>query len=199
MPRKSKSMIIILLLGTLALMLLLAGCAQQAQTPAPAPANNTVSPPATTAAPADVKDATYGAKSAALKTSWSLEEMLQYAIEDEYMARAEYDYTLKTFGDQNPFANIKSAEETHINALKGLYNTRNMAVPADNSAENLVKAQNIKHALELCVEGEIANINMYQGFLNTPNLPEDVRTVFTQLKAGSESHLSAFKNALSRY
>lgn len=189
----------ILLPVALAMILFLGGCAEQAQTPAPAPANNTGSTPITDTAPDETKAPTYGAKTAALKTSWTLEEMLQYAIEDEYMARAEYDYTLKTFGEQNPFSNIKSAEETHINALKGLYNNRNMTIPADQSAQHLVKADNIRHALELCVEGEIANINMYQGFLNTPNLPEDVKTVFTQLKAGSESHLSAFRNALSRY
>ncbi len=125
--------------------------------------------------------------------------MLQYAIEDEYMARAEYKYVIDTFGSQNPFNNIVSAEDTHINALKGLYNTRNMTIPADNSAPFLVKPANIKDSLSLGVEAEIANINMYKNFLNTPNLPDDVKTVFTQLKAGSESHLNAFQNGLSRY
>lgn len=192
-----------LLVLILLLALTLTGCAQQsapAPTPAPAPTtteSSTGAPATPTTSPAPV--VTYGAKSAALKTNWTLEEMLQYAIEDEYMARGEYRYVITTFGSQNPFVNIVAAEETHINALKGLYTARNMPVPADNSAQFLIKPANIKDSLSLGVEAEIANINMYKNFLNSPNLPDDVKTVFIQLKAGSESHLNAFQNGLSRY
>ena len=37
--------------------------------------------------------------------------MLTYAIQDEYLAHAEYDYILKNFGDQRPASNIIKAEE----------------------------------------------------------------------------------------
>jgi len=92
-----------------------------------------------------------------------------------------------------------SAEETHINSLKSLYTTRNLAVPVDNSGQYLVKPATIKDSLSLGVDAEIANINMYKNFLNTPNLPDDVKIVFTQLKASSENHLSVFENGLKRY
>lgn len=189
-----------LLIVTLLAPMLIVGCAQQAQTPAPTPAPAvTDSTSILTPTSTDVKSVTYGSKSAALKTSWTLEEMLQYSIEDEYMARGEYKYVITAFGDQNPFTNIIAAEETHINALKGLYNSRSMTVPADNSGQYLVKPATVKDSLSLGVEAEIANINMYKSFLTAPNLPDDVKIVFAQLKAGSESHLSAFENGLKRY
>ena len=53
--------------------------------------------------------------------------------------------------------------------------------------------------LSLGVEAEIADINMYKNFLSSPNLLDDVKMVFTQLKAGSENHLNAFENGLQRY
>jgi len=203
MINPSKLLLSGLLIGTLLSTLLIAGCAQQAQTPTPTPAPSTTDTSNAPAAPApaitEAKAATYGAKSAALKTSWTVEEILQYAIEDEYIARAEYKYVIAAFGAQNPFSNIVSAEETHINALIGLYNARHMTIPADNSGQHLIKPATVKDSLALGVEAEIANINMYKGFLNAPNLPDDVKTVFNQLKAGSESHLSAFENGLKRY
>lgn len=201
MSKSRRKLTVGLLVMTLLLALSITGCSQQQSTappPSPTTSDNTAQSPASQTG-TTVPAATYGSKSAALKTTWTVTEMLQYAIEDEYMARAEYKYVIATFGNQNPFTNIVAAEETHINALKGLYNTRNMTVPADNSAQFLVKPANIKDSLSLGVEAEIANINMYKNFLNTPNLPDDVKTVFTQLKAGSESHLSAFQNVLSRY
>jgi hypothetical protein len=191
--------------GSLLVMLLvavfLAGCTQQVQTPAPTPSPTPATTDTATKPPNsnNIAATTYGSKSAALKTSWTLAEMLQYAIEDEYMARAEYKYVIATLGDQNPFSNILAAEETHINALKGLYTIRNMPIPEDKSAQYLIKPTTIKDALSLGIEAEIANINMYKGFLATPNLPDDSKTVFTQLQAASESHLSAFKNVLQRY
>lgn len=187
---------------TLLMSMLITGCNQQAQTPAPATTPTSTASDKTEAqvpTNADIKAANYGSKSAALKTSWTLEEMLQYSIEDEYMARGEYQYVITAFGNQNPFANIVAAEETHINSIKGLYAARKMPVPEDKSGLYLVKPDNIKDALELGVEAEIANISMYKGFLATTNLPDDVKIVFTQLQAGSESHLSAFKNVLQRY
>jgi len=190
-----------LIMFTLVLACIVTGCSQQQSpttSPTPSPSENSIQTPANQSNPT-VMSVTYGSKSAALKTSWTMEEMLQYAIEDEYMARAEYKYVVTAFGNQNPFANIIAAEETHISSLQGLYNTRKMTIPADNSAQYLIKPTNIKDSLALGVEAEIANINMYKNFLNAPNLPGDVKTVFTQLKAGSENHLNAFQNGLNRY
>lgn len=184
---------------TLLLVFSITGCSPQpSSTAPPSPATKeTTSTPANQSTPTTAT-AAYGSKSAAQKTTWTQEEMLQYAIEDEYMARAEYKYVLSAFGDQNPFANIVASEETHIDYLENLYNARNMTVPADNSGQYLVKPNTVKDALSLGVEAEIANISMYQKFLDTSNLPADMKTVFEQLKAGSENHLSAFRNRLSR-
>jgi hypothetical protein len=201
MSKYSRMFISGLLMLSLMLVFFVVGCSQQ-QAPSPSPtppaSDNSAQPPANQP-DTTVKSATYGSKSAALKTTWTSEEMLQFAMEDEYMARAEYKYVIAAFGSQNPFTNIVASEETHINSLKGLYDSRKMTVPADNSGQYLVKPGNIKDSLALGVEAEIANINMYKNFLNAPNLPDDVKIVFTQLKAGSENHLNAFQNGLNRY
>ncbi len=44
--------------------------------------------------------------------------MLTKAIQDEYMARSEYDLMMEKFDVSRPFSNITGAEEMHINALE---------------------------------------------------------------------------------
>jgi len=56
----------------------------------------------------------YGAKGAleqAGQLDLTLEEMLRYALQDEYLARAEYELIMKEYGTMRPFSNIMSAEE----------------------------------------------------------------------------------------
>ncbi|MBU2238306.1 MAG: hypothetical protein KJ868_09875, partial [Gammaproteobacteria bacterium] len=51
----------------------------------------------------------------------TLESMLSYALEDEYLARGEYQEVIRTFGGQKPFTNIIKAEERHISWLEPLF------------------------------------------------------------------------------
>ena len=140
----------------------------------------------------------FGAKGAQQSSDPTLEQMLTYAIQDEYLARAEYRFIINKYGSIRPFSNIIQAEEQHINMLVPLFTKYGFAVPEDNAAEHIVVPKNLKEALETCVQGEINNIGMYETFLNS-SLPEDVRDVFERLKNASGNHLQAFRNALSRY
>ena len=140
----------------------------------------------------------FGAKGAQQSSDPTLEQMLTYAIQDEYLARAEYRFIINEYGTIRPFSNIIQAEEQHINMLVPLFTTYGFAVPEDNAAEHIVVPKNLKEALETCVQGEIDNIGMYETFLNR-SLPDDVRDVFERLKKASGNHLRAFRNALSRY
>jgi hypothetical protein len=140
----------------------------------------------------------FGAKGAQQSSDPTLEQMLTYAIQDEYLARAEYRFIINTYGSIRPFSNIIQAEEQHINMLVPLFTTYGFAVPEDNAAEHIVVPKDLKEALETCVQGEIDNIGMYETFSNA-SLPEDVRDVFERLKNASGNHLQAFRNALSRY
>jgi hypothetical protein len=140
----------------------------------------------------------FGAKGAQQSSDPTLEQMLTYAIQDEYLARAEYSFIINEYGPVRPFSNIIQAEEQHIKMLVPLFTTYGFAVPEDNAAEHIVVPKDLKEALETCVQGEIDNIAMYETFLNK-QLPDDVRDVFERLQNASGNHLRAFRNALSRY
>lgn len=126
-----------------------------------------------------------------------IEQMLVYAIQDEYVARSEYEYLIDELGAGAPFTNIIKAEETHITLLIPLFETYGLEVPEDTSAEHLIPATNITEALEAGVLAEINNIAMYNQFLEQ-ELPDDIMEAFTSLRDASEKHLDAFQRKLDR-
>ncbi|HKL41939.1 MAG TPA: DUF2202 domain-containing protein [Clostridia bacterium] len=139
----------------------------------------------------------YGALGAKQDEDYTLEEMLIYAIQDEYLARAEYELIMNEFGEQRPFSNIIRSEEYHIELLKPLFEKYNVSIPEDNSREYVVLPEDIKAALKTGVKAEVENIAMYEKFLEE-NIPDDIANVFEELKRGSENHLRAFENGLER-
>lgn len=161
--------------------------------------NSTVNKESTPSTEDSVKKETvnFGSKGAKEDQALTLEKMLTYAIQDEYLAHAEYDYILKNFGDQRPFSNIIKAEEKHIELLKPLFEKYNVSLP-DNTANNyLVHPKSIEEALKTGVQSEIDNIAMYESFLKE-KLPEDIKSVFVELRDASKNHLSAFENSLKK-
>lgn len=137
----------------------------------------------------------YGAKSAGLEKNPGLEKMLQYAIEDEYLARSEYEIAIDAFGDEKPFSSIINSEVVHINWLKELFEKYNLQVPGDESKKYLGIPDSFKAALEFGVHAEIENIDMYETFLAN-EIPDDVRAVFTKLRDASKGHLFVLKRKL---
>lgn len=140
----------------------------------------------------------YGAVGALADNNLTMEEMFTYAIQDEQMAHGEYTYVLETFGDQAPFNNIVSAEAQHISEMTVLFEKYDLAIPADESADHLKQAADIKEGLENCATGEVDNIAMYNKFLDQ-DIPDDVRATFTALRNASEGHLQAFNKSLEKY
>jgi hypothetical protein len=139
-----------------------------------------------------------GAKAAKNNPEPSMEEMLRYAIQDEYLARAEYYEVIDRLGSVRPFSNIVKAEETHVGMLVPLFEKYGLMVPDDTYASHVVVPDDLKTALQIGVQAEIDNIAMYESFLDR-DLPDDVRAAFQKLKDASENHLRAFRNGLSRY
>lgn len=137
----------------------------------------------------------YGAENVNAEQTYTIEEMLNYAIEDEYKARAEYELIIEKMDGGRPFTNIVRSEETHISMLKPLFEANDIALPKDNASEHIVMPENIDAALEIGVQAEIDNIAMYEQLLSQ-DLPEDIESAFQRLKAASENHLEAFKRAL---
>jgi len=140
----------------------------------------------------------YGAKGAQQSSELTLEQMLVYAIQDEYLARAEYEYIINQYGSIRPFSNIIKSEETHINMLIPLFAQYGFQLPEDKAKDHILVPKDLKHAFETGVQAEIDNIAMYERFL-TKQIPDDVKSVFQRLKNASENHLRAFRNGLSRF
>jgi hypothetical protein len=138
-----------------------------------------------------------GAEAAKADQSLTLADMLTYAIQDEYLARARYQLVVEKFGAQRPFTNIIEAEYTHISALTPLFEKYNVPIPVDNARDYSKAPASLRESFEAGVKGEIENIAMYNRFLGQ-NVPEDVRNVFTRLRNASQNHLKAFQKGLSR-
>ncbi len=142
-------------------------------------------------------DLDYGADGALSTSSPTLTDMLTYAIQDEYTAKAEYEEIINQYGSIRPFTNIISAEETHISLLLPLFDQLNLTIPEDTSENHIIIPTTLIEAYQTGVTAEIKNIEMYDLFLEQ-DLPDDVRLVFEQLRNASINHLSAFQNALER-
>ena len=140
----------------------------------------------------------YGAVGALADNNLTMEEMFTYAIQDENLDHEEYAYVLETFGDQAPFNNIISSEAQHITEMTVLFEKYNLAIPADESADHIQRAADVREALDNCAAGEVDNIAMYNKFLEQ-DIPDDVRATFTALRNASEGHLQAFNKSLEKY
>lgn len=137
-------------------------------------------------------ESTYGSTGASADTSYTLSEMLTYAIQDEYMAQAEYDAIMDQYGVQRPFSNIIRAEAYHIELLTPLFETYNVALPVNDAATKVVLPATLTETYAIGVSAEVKNIEMYESFLKE-DLPADVEAVFTDLMEASEKHLTAFE------
>ena len=147
---------------------------------------------------ASANSADFGAKGAEGKSGLTVEQMLTYAIQDEYLARAEYQLIIEEYGSIRPFTNIMPAEQRHIEWVTELFNEYGYALPEDTAHMHVVLPEDLKSSFETGVQAEIDNIAMYESFLKQ-ELPADVQDLFERLKQASENHLRAFGNNLNRY
>jgi hypothetical protein len=185
--------LIILLLAAALMVFAFTGCLQEAQ---PSGADTTENVEQTqeeqTQTTEQSSEDGFGARGAFAEDQFELEDMLMYAIQDEYLARQEYESIMEEYGEQRPFSNIIKAEETHIEMLKELYETYGIEIPEDTAIDHVVVPESLDIAFELGVQAEIDNIAMYDKFLEQ-DIPDDVRTVFIELRDASKNHLAAFE------
>jgi hypothetical protein len=140
----------------------------------------------------------YGHYSAEEDLNLTIEDMLKYAIQDEYLARAEYELILDEYGNVRIFSNIVNAENTHIDLLESIYDEYGYDVPLDEAKAYVALPGSLEEAYEVGVDAEIYNIKMYEDFLKE-DLPTDIKEAFESLMAASENHLKAFENNLDKY
>lgn len=145
----------------------------------------------------------YGNAAAKVDNSLTVESMLTYAIQDEYLARAEYAAIMGKFGTMEPYSNIKDAEEQHIAWLKEIFASLGIPVPADQAVQYIHIPATLKEAAETGVQAEIDNIAMYERFLTQSILKDPrykaVADIFVRLRDASKNHLEAFQRQLAKY
>lgn len=130
------------------------------------------------------------------ETTYTVQEMLTYAILDEYAAQAEYQGIIEKYSNVKPFSNVVTAEGRHIDLVKTLMEKYEVAVPQNDAASKVAAPESLLEAYKAGVAAEVRNIEMYNKFLGQ-NLPEDVKTLFTSLVRASENHKRAFEKAVS--
>ena len=140
--------------------------------------------------------ASYGSSAVESGKTYTLTQMLTYALQDENLAYAEYVKINEAFDAARPFANIVRAEKTHIAALERLFSANGIALPENTAGTYVTVPASLTDALKAGVQAEKSNIAMYEKFLSQ-TLPDDVKAVFTALKNASEQHLAAFERGLS--
>lgn len=144
------------------------------------------------------EDNDWGSAGAMEDAEFTIYEMLVYAIQDEYTARAEYEYIIEEFDVTKPFSNIVKSEETHISLLIPLFEAYGFDVPEDLSSDHLFELTTLEETFAIGVTAEINNIAMYDLFLEQ-ELPDDIADAFVKLRDASENHLAAFQKNLDRY
>jgi hypothetical protein len=147
---------------------------------------------------ASADSADFGARGAEGKSGLTVEQMLTYAIQDEYLARAEYELIIAEYGSIRPFTNIVAAEQRHVEWVTELFEKYGYTLPEDTASRYVALPDDLKSSFRTGVQAEIDNIAMYESFLKQ-DLPADVRDLFEQLKRASANHLRAFRNNLNRY
>ena len=135
----------------------------------------------------------FGSAGALADTEYTLEEMLIYALQDEYAEQANCQAVIDAYGEQVPFTNMVRSVENHINRLTQLFTTYGYALPGKEVEVSL--EDSIQKIYDSEITREENNIAMYEKFLKE-ELPADVQQVFGSLQRASERHLEVFQKAL---
>lgn len=121
------------------------------------------------------------------------------AINDEYYARTFYTAVINKFGEVRPFSNIVHAEDRHVSLWNHLFTKYGLPIPPDTFMGNVPAPDTLQAACQAGVESEIANVKMYDQFLEFVQ-EADLRAAFSQLRHVSQNnHLPAFQRCVSRY
>ena len=126
----------------------------------------------------------------------ALRQALHKALVDEYKNQQYYEIVMETFGRSRRFENLARAEARHAEALLSLFHRYQLVPPKRDETKGPPAPESLKAAIELAIEQEIANVAMYDEFLQS-EFPEDVRIVFGHLRDASASrHLPAIRRGL---
>jgi rubrerythrin len=116
------------------------------------------------------------------------------ALADERRAHATYEAVAARFDNARPFSNIVNAERRHESFLLPLFEKYKVTVPANEFTKEKVEVpEAMADACRNAIDGEKANIAMYERFLTFVK-ESDIRETFTYLRdASNNNHLPAFE------
>ncbi len=120
------------------------------------------------------------------------------ALDDEYKAVATYEQVIADFGPIRPFVNIIEAERRHIEALRGLFNHYDLAIPANPWSGTTPKFESKADACAAGVDGEIENAAMYEQLIGATQRRDSIEVFENLQRASQENHLPAFRRCTQR-
>ena len=124
------------------------------------------------------------------------EQILQIAIYDEFKAYETYSKIIESFGNINPFINIKESEAVHYSMLIKLAEKYGVEVPINDWKDKIEIPNNLIECYELGVAGEIENIAMYNNLLTNSTKSDITDTLFRLQAASFNNHLPAFRSCV---
>ena len=126
--------------------------------------------------------------------SENLKQALLEALADERRARATYKAVIEKFDNPRPFSNIEKAEARHESFLLELFAKYGFDVPENQfSGKTIDMSSTVTENCARAIEGEKANIAMYDRLLMTVS-EADVKDTFIYLRSASkDNHLPAFE------
>ena len=138
-----------------------------------------------------------GAGAAQEPLSASEVDGLILAIDEEYKARALYEYMIEQFGTESPFVEIAASEAKHARVLLRQADKYGVAYPVyDPSIYEFPAFSNTDEAYQAGIDAEVADAELYD-MLFTVTTHSDLIRVYTNLKTASlENHLVAYQTYL---
>jgi len=117
--------------------------------------------------------------------------------EGEYAAYASYAAVLEEYGDVEPYKTIADAELRHVEALQRLLDKYGVDYLTTNPYMGTIEAPaDLESTAQAWADGEIANVELYDGLLAVVEDYSDITRVFLNLRfASQEAHLPAFQLA----
>ena len=135
----------------------------------------------------------YGAKRITPTEKLTVQSILEYAAEEEYLARANYKAAITMTGTAKPFSDMVKKSDTDIASLQKLFTDRQLPVPTDESKIHVTFPFDFNSAKQAGEQMEADRLAMYERFLREPNLPNDLRVFFLQVKETSMKNLRTFQ------
>lgn len=113
----------------------------------------------------------------------------------EYAAAASYAAVIDAFGEVQPYVQIKTAEERHIDALLRQLDGFGIEAPANPYLGKLPAPADLESAARAWATGEVDNVELYDDLLAQTD-DRRLTRVFTNLRRASlEAHLPLFEAA----